>query len=81
MEAWRSTVSADLCARKGFRGVLFFLGGGGDIPGTLQLLNSGHVRVRDKALLRSVLVGGGLEWFSFGEGSGPACALSVLWWC
>ena len=29
-----------------------------DIDGTLQLLNSDHVRERDKALLRSILVGG-----------------------
>ena len=33
--AWRDTVSADLCARKGFRGGPLF-----DIDGTLQLLNS-----------------------------------------
>ena len=29
-----------------------------DIDGTLQLLDSDHVRERDKALLRSILVGG-----------------------
>ena len=29
-----------------------------DIPGSLQLLNSSHVRERDKALLRSLFVGG-----------------------
>ena len=52
LEAWRK-VSADLCARKGFREGPFL-----DFSGTLQLLNSNHVRERDKALLRSVLVGG-----------------------
>ena len=39
-----------LRARKGFRGSPWL-----DIDGTLQLLNSDHVRERDKALL--------LEWF------------------
>ena len=29
-----------------------------DVDGSLQLLDSGHVRERDKALLRSILVGG-----------------------
>ena len=29
-----------------------------DIPGSHQLLNSSHVRERDKALLRSIMVGG-----------------------
>ena len=51
--AWRDTVSAQLCTRKGFRGGPLF-----DIDGTLQLLNSDHVRERDEALLRSILVGG-----------------------
>ena len=39
-----------------------------DIDGTLQLLNSDHVRERDKALLRSILVGrreGGEGWNGF----------------
>ena len=45
-------VSIGLCARKGFRGGPFL-----DISGTLQLLNSDHVRERDKALLRGVFVG------------------------
>ena len=68
--ARRSKVSADLCARKGFRG-----GPSLNIDGTLQLLNSDHVRERDKALLRGVLVGGGLEWVSSWEDSGSGCAL------
>ena len=53
LDAWRYKVSMDLCARKGFRGGPFL-----DVSGTLQLLNSDHVRERDKALLRGVLVGG-----------------------
>ena len=50
--AWRHKVSVDLCSRKGFRGGPFL-----DVSGTMQLLNSDHVRERDKALLRGVLVG------------------------
>ena len=55
LEGWRleSKVSADLCARKGFRGGPWL-----DIHGSLQLLDSTHVRERGKALLRSILVGG-----------------------
>ena len=51
--AWMNPVSTKLCARKGFRGSPLF-----DVGGTLQLLDSDHVRERDKALLRSILVGG-----------------------
>ena len=43
----------DLCARKGFRGGPWL-----DIDCTVQVLNSDHVRERDMALLRSILVGG-----------------------
>ena len=53
LEAWRHKVSTGLCGRKGFRESLLF-----DFSGTLRLLDSSHVRERDKALLRSVLVGG-----------------------
>ena len=53
LQGWRSKVSADLCARKGFRGGPWL-----DVDGSLQLLESGHVRERDRALLRSILVGG-----------------------
>ena len=63
LDAWRHRVSLDLCSRKGFRGGPFL-----DISGTSQLLNSDHVRERDKALLRGVLVGGCLEWFFAWEG-------------
>ena len=55
---WKRKVSVDLCARKGFRGGLWL-----DVNGTLQLLNSDHVRERDKALLRSILVGGVWNFF------------------
>ena len=51
--AWQERVAADLCSRRGFRGGPLL-----DVSGTLQLLNSGHVRERDKAVLRSVFVGG-----------------------
>ena len=53
LDAWRNKVTSDLCKRKGFRGGPLL-----DIHGTLQLLNSSHVRERDKALLRTILVGG-----------------------
>ena len=49
--AWRNRVAADLCGRKGFRGGPLL-----DVHGSLQLLNSSHVRV--EALLRSIMVGG-----------------------
>ena len=53
LDAWRNKAAADLCDREGFRcGPLV------DIPGSLQLLNSSHVRDRDKGLLRSIMVGG-----------------------
>ena len=60
--ARRDAVSAQLCTRKGFRGGPLF-----DIDGTLQLLNSDHVRERDKALLRSILVGGVWNGFLLGK--------------
>ena len=50
---WRCEVSVDLCGRQGFRGGPLL-----DVRGSLQLLNSSHVRERDKALLRSIMVGG-----------------------
>ena len=60
--AWRNKVSSGLCAGKGFRG-----GPSLYIDGTLQLLNSDHVRERDKALLRSVFVGGVWNGFLLGK--------------
>ena len=53
LDAWRNKVSVDLCGRKGFRGGPLL-----DVHGSVQLLNSSHVRERDKALLRSIMVGG-----------------------
>ena len=38
-----------------------------DIPASLQLFNSSHVRERDKGLLRSVMVGGVWNGFLFGR--------------
>ena len=61
LDAWRIKVSLSLCSRKGFRGGPFL-----DVSGTLQLLNSDHVRERDKALLRGVLVGGVWNGFLLG---------------
>ena len=52
LDAWRNKVSTNLRTRKGFRGGPVL-----DIPDTLQLPSSGHVREREKALLWSVLVG------------------------
>ena len=52
-DAWRNKAAADLCGREGFRGGPLL-----DIHGSLQLLNSSHVRDREKGLFRSILVGG-----------------------
>ena len=38
-----------------------------DVYGSLQLLNSSHVRERDKGLLRSVMVGGVWNGFLLGR--------------
>ena len=53
LDAWRNKAAADLCCREGFRGGPLL-----DVQSSLQLLNSSHVGERDKALLRSILVGG-----------------------
>ena len=62
LDAWRNKVAVDLCGRKGFRGGPLL-----DIHGPLQLLNSSHVRERDKGLLRSVMVGGVWNGFPLGR--------------
>ena len=62
LDAWRNKAAADLCGREGFRGGPFL-----DVHGSLQLLNSAHVRERDKALLRSVMVGGVWNGFLLGH--------------
>ena len=65
LDAWRNRVSLSLCSRKGFRGGPFL-----DVSGTLQLLNSDHVREKHKALLRGVLVGGVWNGFLLGKVKG-----------
>ena len=60
--AWRDKVAADLCGRAGFRGGPLL-----DVHGSFQLLNSSHVRERDKALLRSIMVGGVWNGFLLGK--------------
>ena len=65
--AWRDKVAGDLCRRQGFRGGPLL-----DIHGSLQHLNSSHVRERDKALLRTILVGGVWNGFLLGYGRGQA---------
>ena len=62
LEAWRDKVSSSLCRRKGFRGGPLL-----DVYGSLQLLTSSHVRERDKALLRSIMVGGVWNGFLLGR--------------
>ena len=62
LDAWRNKVAADLCGRKGFRG-----GPLQHVHGSLQLLNSSHVRERDEALLRSIMVGGVWNGFLLGR--------------
>ena len=45
LDAWRDKVSVDLCGRKGFRGGPLL-----DVHGSLQLLNSSHVREREREI-------------------------------
>ena len=67
LSAWRGKVAADLCAGSGFRGGSLL-----DISGLHQLLCSAHVRERDKALLRSVMVAGVWNGFLLGKVRGEA---------
>ena len=62
LDAWRNKVAADLCKRKGFRGGPLL-----DVHGSLQLLVSSHVRERDRALLRAIMVGGVWNGFLLGH--------------
>ena len=62
LSAWRYKVAADLCGGEGFPGGPLL-----KVVGSLQLLNSAHVRERDKALLWSVMVGGVWNGFLFGR--------------
>ena len=50
-----------------------------DVHGSLQLLNSSHVRERDKALLRAIMVGGVWNGFLLGRIRGQPVPVSVLW--
>ena len=52
LDAWRFNVFAKLSERKGFLG-----GEYSDFQISLQLLNSTHLRDRDKMLLRAILCG------------------------
>ena len=61
-DAWQNKVATDLCGRRGFRGGPLL-----DVRGSLQLLNSSHVRDRDKGLLRCILVGGAWNGFLLGK--------------
>ena len=73
-EAWQAKVSFDPCRRQGFRGGPLL-----DIAGSLQLLHSPHVRERDKALLRAVMVGGsGMDFFSVMPGEKSFRAASAV---
>ena len=62
LDAWRFSVFAKLCARKGFRCVQF-----ADFKGSLQLLTSSHLRERDKMLLRAILCAGVWNGFLLGK--------------
>ena len=77
LNAWRDKVAADLCAREGFRGDPLL-----DIAGTLQLLESSHVRERDKALLGSVVGFGPVSYWGDCEDSlchaGSVVVLTVM---
>ena len=66
LDAWRNKAAAYLCGREGFRGGPLL-----DVHGSLQLLNSSHVRDRDNGLLRSILVGGVWNGFLQGRVKGP----------
>ena len=74
LDAWRNKVAADLCGRKGFRGGPLL-----DVHGSLQLLDSSHVRERDKALLRSTMVGGVWNGFLLGRVRGQAVPCRFCW--
>ena len=62
LDAWRNKVAADLCGRDGFRGPFL------DVHGSLQILNSSHVRERDEALQRSIMVDGVWNGISLWQG-------------
>ena len=73
LDAWRNKVAADLCGREGFRGGPLL-----DVLGSLQLLNSAHVTKRDKALLRSVVVGSVWSGFLLGRVRVSPCHVGAV---
>ena len=73
-EAWKLKVSFDLCRRQGSRGGPLL-----DIAGSLQLLHAPHVRERDKALLRSIMVGGVWNGFLLGHARKEIVPVPLLW--
>ena len=62
LEAWHFHVFSKLSERKGFWSVEF-----ADLTGSLQLLNSTHLRDRDKMLLRAISCGGVWNGFLLGK--------------
>ena len=64
-DAWSSKVSFDMCQRQGFRGGPLL-----DIAASFQLLHAPHVRERNKALLRGIMVGGVWNGFLLGHARG-----------
>ena len=54
-QAWQDKVAIDLCKRKGCRREFCI-----DVRGSQQLLNSSHLRDREKMLLRATLSGEGV---------------------
>ena len=73
-DAWRFSIFARLSERQGFLG-----GEYSDFHGSLQLLNSTHLREQDKMLLRAILCGrGGLERIPTWQGQEGRRSLSFL---
>ena len=62
LDAWHFHVLSRLAERKGFWCAQF-----ADIKGSVQLLNSSHLRQRDKMLLRAILCGGVWNGFLLGK--------------
>ena len=75
LSALRDLNAADLCRRQGFRsGPLL------DFRGSMQLLDSSHVRDRDKALLRAILSGRVWNGFLLGNMRRENVPCRFLWW-
>ena len=82
VDVWRGRVSADVCVGEACP----FL----DFQGSVQLLDSSHVRERDKALLRSIWVRGVWNGFLLGDVCGEIVhvvfcgvltAMDIFWNC